>query len=156
MLLNRRQLFAAIGLTAIAPAVAHAQSQAELTVGGWERYYLGLDGGAHQRALQTLGISYRDGVRADDPFRLVTTADLRRAVELGDHAAADYLREHLALNTPSMLGQGLEVLTGEGGLEERYLIDPNLQLKAIGLYPRHRHRSFALPESVRKRIRASA
>ncbi|TWP48876.1 hypothetical protein FKR81_26655 [Lentzea tibetensis] len=159
MLLSRRQLFAAIGITVIAPSVAHASvPEGTVRIGDWERYYLGLDGGAHQRAMKALGIAHRDGVRADEPNREVDIADVVKAVvEHGDHAAADYLRDRLKLDTPSMLRKGLKLILDEDGLEERYLRDPALQLRVIGNFPRFRDRAFALPESVVKAVsRASA
>jgi hypothetical protein len=158
VLLSRRTLLAAIGITLVVPpSVAHAAVQGEVPIGDWECYYLGLDGGAHQRALTALGIEHRDGVRADEPYRLVPLRDVvRAAVDHGDHAAADLLRERLSLDTPSMLGRGLKLIFGQDGLEERYLDDPALQLRVIGHLPRHRGRSFALPESVRKAVRAAA
>ncbi|GLZ36169.1 hypothetical protein Lesp02_83560 [Lentzea sp. NBRC 105346] len=161
MLLSRRQLLAAVGITVIAaPAVAHASPPAltgEVSLGDWERYYLGLDGGAHQRALKALGIAHRDGVRADEPHRLVPIKDVARAVvDHGDHAAADYLRDRLKLDTPSMLREGLKVIHGEDRLEERYLRDPILQLRTIGHFPRFRGHTLTLPESVVKTVKASA
>ena len=141
-----------------APAVAHAAGlTGEVSLGDWERYYLGLDGGAHQRALTALGIAHRDGFRADEPHRLVSLQDVARAVvDHGDHAAADYLRERLKLDTPSMLREGLKVIHGEDRLEERYLRDPILRLRTIGHFPRFRGRTLTLPESVVTAVRASA
>lgn len=159
MLLSRRQLLAAIGFTVIAPSVAHASvPDGRVRIGDWEHYYLGLDGGAHQRAMKALGIAHRDGVRADEPNREVGIGDLVKAVvDHGDHAAADYLRDRLKLDTPSMLRKGLKLILGEDGLEERYLRDPALRLRAIGNHPRFRDRTIALPESVVKAVsRASA
>lgn len=158
MLLSRRQLLAAIGITFVAPSVAHAQVlPGEARIGDWERYYLGLDGGAHQRALTALGIAHRDGVRADEPNRLVPLSSLVTAVvTYDDHAAADYLRSRLQLSTPSMLGRGLALMFGQDGLEEQYLRDPELRLRAIGHLPRFRGRVIGLPESVVKAVRASA
>jgi hypothetical protein len=158
VLLNRRQLFAALGIAVIAPAVAHASPlTGEASLGDWERYYLGLDGGAHQRALKALGIAHHDGVRADEPHRLVPLRDVARAVvEHGDHAAADYLRDRLNLDTPSMLRRGLKMIHGEDRLEERYLRDPILQLRTIGHFPRFRGRTLTLPESVIDAIRDAA
>ena len=71
MSLSRRQLFTAAGFAVLAggatsngPAAAAAPVRTwsgEIQVAEWERYHLGLDGGAHQKALSALGIAHRDG-----------------------------------------------------------------------------------------------
>ncbi|MFD5828812.1 hypothetical protein [Lentzea sp. NPDC060358] len=159
MRLSRRQLFTAAGVAALAVgtstnvAVAAAPVRAwsgEVELAEWERYYLGLDGGAHQRALAALGIACRDGVRADEQYLRVPVESVRRAaLEFGDHAAADVLRDRFGLDSPSMLGQGLELVLGEAGLEKRYLDDPALQLRYIGYRRRRANRVLAMPPAVR-------
>ncbi|MEU7480446.1 hypothetical protein AB0A63_31025 [Lentzea sp. NPDC042327] len=156
MKLSRRQLFTAAGVTAFASSGLWASTGAaavaapvrawsgEVRVGDWEQYYLGLDGGAHQRALDVLDIAHRDGVRADEQNLMVPVEAVRRAaLELGDHAAADVLRDRFELDSPSMLGRGLTLVLGQGGLEQRYLDDPGLQLRYIGY--RWRFASYVLP-----------
>ncbi|MFD9702303.1 hypothetical protein [Lentzea sp. NPDC059081] len=162
MRLSRRQLFSAAGVTVWGlatgtnvPAVAAPARtwSGEVEVAEWERYYLGLDGGAHQQALGALGIAYRDGVRADEQYLRVPVADVRRAaLEFGDHAAADVLRDRFGLDSPSMLGRGLKVVLGEDGLEQRYLDDPALQLRYIGYRPRFADRVLPLHPAVRKAL----
>jgi len=68
----------------------------QVRVGDWEAYHLGLDGGAHQKSLQDLGIPFGNGYTADDPDHLVTLDDLARAAVLrSDNEAADFLRDHV-------------------------------------------------------------
>lgn len=125
----------------------------EVQVGEWERYYLGLDGGAHQRALAALGIAHRDGVRADEQYLVVPVESVRRAaLEFGDHAAADVLRALFDLDSPSMLGRGLKAVLGEDGLEKRYLDDPALQLRYIGYRRRYTGYVLPMPSAVRKAL----
>jgi hypothetical protein len=125
----------------------------EIQVGDWERYYLGLDGGAHQKALAALGIACRDGVRADEPYLMVPAESVRRAaLEFGDHAAADVVRDLFGLDSPSMLGRGLKLVLGEDGLEKRYLDDPALQLRYIGYRRRFANYVMPLPVAVRKAL----
>jgi hypothetical protein len=165
--LSRRQLFTAAGITALASsgtftgaaavaAPVHISGRTwsgEIQVGDWERYYLGLDGGAHQKALSALGIAYRDGVRADEPYAMVPVESVRRAaLEFGDHAAADILRDRFELDAPSMLGRGLKVVLGQDGLERRYLDDPALQLRYIGYRRRFANYVMPMPAEVRKAL----
>jgi hypothetical protein len=125
----------------------------EISVGDWERYYLGLDGDAHQKALSALGIPYGDGVRADEPYLMVPVEAVRRAaVEFGDHAAADVLRDRFDLDAPSMLGRGLKLVIGQDGLEKRYLDDPGLQLRYIGYRRRFANHVMPMPAAVRKAL----
>ena len=163
MSLSRRQLFAAAGITALAtginangPVAVAAPVRTwsgEIQVGEWERYYLGLDGGAHQKALAALGIAHRDGVRADEPYLAVPVESVRRAaLEFGDHAAADVLRARFDLDSPSMLGRGLEVVLGQDGLEKRYLDEPGLQLRYIGYRRRFAAYVLRTPSAVRKAL----
>ncbi|MGW4209561.1 hypothetical protein ACWEIJ_16345 [Lentzea sp. NPDC004789] len=173
MRLSRRQLFTAAGFTALATsgltrtasasgpvAVAApvrtwaSEIQAgEIRVGDWEQYHLGLDGGAHQKALSALGIAHRDGVRADEPELMVPVESVRRAaLEFGDHAAADVLRDRFALDSPSMLGRGLKLVLGEDGLERRYLDDPGLQLRYIGYRRRFANYAMPMPAAVRRAL----
>lgn len=125
----------------------------EIRVGDWESYYLGLDGGAHQKALDVLDIAYRDGVRADDQNLMVPVESVRRAaLEFGDHAAADVLRERFGLDSPSMLGRGLKLVLGQSGLEGRYLDDPGLQLRYIGYRRRFAKYVLPMPAAVRQAL----
>jgi hypothetical protein len=165
--LSRRQLFTAAGVTALASsgmwsgtfsgaaaAAAPVRSWGgEISVGDWEQYYLGLDGGAHQKALSALGIAHRDGVRADEPYLMVPVESVRRAaLEFGDHAAADVLRDRFELGSPSMLGRGLKLVFGEDGLEQRFLDDPALQLRYIGYRRRFAKYVMPMPAEVRKAL----
>jgi hypothetical protein len=165
--LSRRQLFTAAGVTALASSggvfangpVAVAQTgpartwSGEIQAGDWERYYLGLDGGAHQKALSALGIACRDGVRADEQYLMVPVESVRRAaLEFGDHAAADVLRDRFQLDAPSMLGRGLKLVLGQDGLEARYLDDPALQLRYIGYRRRFAKYVMPMPATVRKAL----
>ncbi|MFD4670242.1 hypothetical protein ACFWNN_10945 [Lentzea sp. NPDC058450] len=169
MRLSRRQLFAAAGVTALAGgitssgsvvAVAAAQDEkpvrtwsGEIQVAEWEQYYLGLDGGARQKALSALGIAYRDGVRADEQYLMVPVESVRRAaLEFGDHAAADVLRARFGLDSPSMLGRGLKLVLGRDGLEQRYLDDPALQLRYIGYRRRFAGLVLPMPAAVRRAL----
>jgi hypothetical protein len=125
----------------------------EIRVGDWEQYYLGLDGGAHQKALDVLDIAYRDGVRADEQNLMVPVESVRRAaLEFGDHAAADILRDRFQLDTPSMLGRGLKLVLGQDGLERRYLDDPAVQLRYIGYRRRFAKVVLPMPEAVRRAL----
>ncbi|HEX7301679.1 hypothetical protein [Lentzea sp.] len=161
MRLSRRQLFAAAGVSVLAGGftsngpVAAAPVRTwsgEVQLAEWERYHLGLDGGAHQKALAALGIAHRDGVRADEQYLEVPVESVRRAaLEFGDHAAADVLRDRFGLDAPSMLGLGLELVLGEDGLERRYLDDPQLQLRYIG--HRRRYADHVLP--MHPKVRAA-
>ncbi|GHH52581.1 hypothetical protein [Lentzea cavernae] len=163
MRLSRRQLFTAATITAFASSGLPAGSVAVaapvrtwsggIEVGEWERYYLGLDGGAHQKALAALGIAHRDGVRADEPYLVVPVESVRRAaLEFGDHAAADVLRARFDLDSPSLLGRGLKVVLGQDGLEQRYLDDPALQLRYIGHRRRFAGYVLPMPAAVRKAL----
>lgn len=163
MRLSRRQLFTAAGITALTstglgtgPAAVAAPVRAwsgEIQVGEWEQYHLGLDGGAHQKALAALGIAHRDGVRADEPYLVVPVESVRRAaLEFGDHAAADVLRARFGLDSPSMLGRGLKVVLGQDGLEKRYLDEPGLQLRYIGYRRRFAGYVMPMPSAVRKAL----
>ena len=167
MRLSRRQLFTAAGITALAtsgmstgsvavaaPVTGSARTwSGEISVGDWERYYLGLDGGAHQKALSALGIAHRDGVRADEPYLMVPVESVRRAaLEFGDHAAADVLRDRFQLDSPSMLGRGLKLVLGQDGLERRYLDDPALQLRYIGYRRPFAKYVMPMPAAVRKAL----
>ncbi len=164
MRLSRRKLFTAAGVTALAsgsfiangPVAAAAPVRTwsgEIRIGDWEQYYLGLDGGAHQKALDALGIAYRDGVRADEQNLMVSVESVRRAaLEFGDHAAADVLRDRFGLDTPSMLGRGLDLVLGQDGLERRYLDDPALQLRYIGYRRRFAKHVLPMPAAVRKAL----
>ncbi|MGW6932574.1 hypothetical protein ACWGE0_21140 [Lentzea sp. NPDC054927] len=163
MRFSRRQLFTAAGVTALASAGMSTGAAAvaapvrawsgEISVGDWERYYLGLDGGAHQKALSALGIAYRDGVRADEQYLMVPVESVRRAaLEFGDHAAADVVRDRFALDAPSMLGRGLKLVFGQDGLEKRYFDDPSLQLRYIGYRRRFTNYVMPMPSAVRKAL----
>ncbi|MGI5501829.1 hypothetical protein [Lentzea sp. CA-135723] len=168
MRLSRRQLFAAAGVTALAGgitssglAVALAEPEdkpvrtwsGEIQVAEWEQYYLGLDGGAHQKALSALDIAHRDGVRADEQYLMVQVESVRRAaLEFGDHAAADVLRARFALDSPSMLGRGLKLVLGRDGLEQRYLDDPGLQLRYIGYRRKFADLVLPMPAAVRRAL----
>ena len=164
MRLSRRQLFTAAGVTALAAAgttstgpVAVAAPvrtwSGEIQVAEWERYFLGLDGGAHQKALGALGIPHRDGVRADEQYLMVPAESVRwAALEFGDHAAADVLRERFGLDSPSMLGRGLELVLGRRGLEQRYLDDPGLQLRYIGHRRPFARHVLPMPAAVREAL----
>jgi hypothetical protein len=165
--LSRRQLFTAAGVTALASAGLSAGSvpgsaagaapvrtwSGEVQVSEWEQYYLGLDGGAHQKALEALGIAHRDGVRADEQYLVVPVESVRRAaLEFGDHAAADVLRARFDLDSPSMLGRGLKLLFGQDGLEKRYFDDPGLQLRYLGHRRRLADHVMPMPTAVRKAL----
>ncbi|MFJ8966266.1 hypothetical protein ACIRG5_43420 [Lentzea sp. NPDC102401] len=163
MSLSRRQFFTAAGLTALAggissngPVAAAAPVRTwsgEIQVSDWERYYLGLDGGAHQKALGALNIACRDGVRADEQYLMVPVESVRRAaLEFGDHAAADMLRDRFGLDSPSMLGRGLKLVLGQDGLERRYLDEPALQLRYIGYRRRFADHVLPVPSAVRKAL----
>ncbi|HUQ58009.1 hypothetical protein [Lentzea sp.] len=162
MSLSRRQLFTAAGFAVLAggatsngPAAAAPVRtwSGEIQIAEWERYYLGLDGGAHQKALSALGIAHRDGVRADEPYLLVPVESVRRAaLEFGDHAAADVLRDRFDLGSPSMLGRGLKLVLGEDGLEKRYLDDPVLQLRYIGYRRRFANHVLPMHPAVREAL----
>lgn len=167
MRLSRRQLFTAAGITALATSGMSTGSVAvaepvtrpvrtwsgDISVGDWEQYYLGLDGGAHQQALEALGIACRDGVRADEQYLMVPVESVRRAaLEFGDHAAADVLRDRFGLDSPSMLGRGLKLVFGQDGLEERFLDDPALQLRYIGYRRRFAKYVMPMPAEVREAL----
>ena len=164
MRLSRRQLFTAAGVTALMYGSASANGAAavaapartwsgEIRIGDWEQYYLGLDGGAHQKVLSALDIAYRDGVRADEQDLMVPVGSVRRAaLEFGDHAAADILRDRFGLDSPSMLGRGLKLVLGEDGLERRYLDDPALQLRYIGYRRRYARYAMPMPDAVRRAL----
>ena len=163
MRLSRRQLFTAAGVTALASSLPVGGAAAvaaparmwsgEIQVGDWEQYYLGLDGGAHHKALSALGIAHRDGVRADEQYLMVPVESVRRAaLEFGDHAAADVLRDRFGLDSPSMLGRGLKLVLGQDGLERRYLEDPALQLRYIGYRRRFARYAMPMPDAVRRAL----
>ena len=163
MSLSRRQFFTAAGLTALAGGISSNGSVAaaapvrtwsgEIQVGDWEQYYFGLDGGAHQKALNALNIACRDGVRADEQYLMVPVESVRRAaLEFGDHAAADVLRDRFGLDSPSMLGRGLKLVLGQDGLERRYLDEPALQLRYIGYRRRFADHVLPIPSAVRKAL----
>lgn len=163
MRLSRRQLFTAAGVAALAGGMSSTGSVAaaapvrtwsgEIQVGDWEQYYLGLDGGAHQKALSALGIAHRDGVRADEQYLVVPIESVRRAaLEFGDHAAADVLRARFDLDSPSMLGRGLKLVLGQDGLEKRYFDEPGLQLRYIGHRRRFANHVLPMPSAVRKAL----
>ncbi|MET9628450.1 hypothetical protein ABZX92_13385 [Lentzea sp. NPDC006480] len=168
MRLSRRQLFTAAGITALATTGITANSAApvfaagaapvrtwsgEIQVADWEKYYLGLDGGAHQKALRALNLTHGNGVHADDQYAMVPVASVRRAaLEFGDHAAADVLRERFGLDSPSMLGRGLKLVLGEDGLERRYLDDPGLQLRYIGYRRPYARYAMPMPDEVRRAL----
>jgi hypothetical protein len=125
----------------------------EIQVSDWEQYYLGLDGGAHQKALSALAIGCRDGARADEQYLMVPVESVRRAaLEFGDHAAADVLRDRFGLDSPSMLERGLELVLGQDGLERRYLDEPALQLRYIGYRRRFANLVLPMPSAVRKAL----
>lgn len=108
----------------------------KVRVGEWERYYLGLDGEAHQAALRALGIPFSNGVTADDPWRFVTLDELVAVmVEHGDNAAADVLRSRLGLDVPEILADGLRLVLGRQVDVARYLEDPRVRLEVIGRLP---------------------
>lgn len=68
----------------------------KVRVGDWEGYYIGLDGGAHQKSLEDLGIPFSNGLTADDPDRLVALDDLAKVAVLhSDNAATDFLRDRV-------------------------------------------------------------
>ncbi|WP_030474586.1 hypothetical protein [Lentzea albidocapillata] len=125
----------------------------EIQVSDWEQYYLGLDGGAHQKALKALGIAHRDGVRADEQYLMVPVESVRRAaLEFGDHAAADVLRARFGLDSPSMLRRGLKLVLGQDRLEKRYFDEPGLQLRYIGYRRRFANYVLPMPSAVRKAL----
>jgi hypothetical protein len=161
--LSRRQLFTAAGITALAGGISSNGAVAaaapvrtwsgEIQVSDWEQYYLGLDGGAHQKALSALGIAHRDGVRADEQYLMVPVESVRRAaLEFGDHAAADVVRARFGLDSPSMLGRGLKLVLGQDGLEKRYFDEPALQLRYIGHRRRFANYVLPMPSAVRKAL----
>ncbi|MFJ5992363.1 hypothetical protein [Lentzea sp. NPDC092896] len=163
MRLSRRQVFKAAGLTALAGGITSNGSVAaaapvrtwsgEIQISEWEQYYLGLDGGAHQKALSALDIAHRDGFRADEQYLMVPVESVRRAaLEFGDHAAADILRDRFGLDSPSMLGRGLKLVLGQDGLEERYLDEPALQLRYIGYRRRFANYVMPMPPAVHKAL----
>lgn len=88
-----------VHLAAYATAVAEGRTdpQEHVRVGDWERYYVPLDGGAHVRALNSLGIPLdATGFYAADPERLVTVDQVAAAmITFSDGAAPDYLRDRL-------------------------------------------------------------
>jgi hypothetical protein len=111
---------------------AYAGTDEKVRVGEWERYYLGLDGGAHQAALRALGIPSSNGVTADEPWRFVTLDELVGVmVEHGDTAAADVL----GLDLPKILAEGLHLVLGRQVDVARYLDDPRVRLEVIGRLP---------------------
>ncbi|WP_394621837.1 hypothetical protein JNUCC0626_23015 [Lentzea sp. JNUCC 0626] len=125
----------------------------EIQVAEWEQYHLGLDGGAHQKALSALGIAHRDGVHADEQYLMVPVESVRRAaLEFGDHAAADVLRARFDLDSPSMLGRGLKLVLGRDGLEKSYFHDPGLQLRYIGYRRRFADVVLPMPTVVRRAL----
>ena len=76
----------------------------------------------------------------------------RAALEFGDHAAADMLRDRFGLDSPSMLGRGLKLVLGQDGLESRYLDDPALQLRYIGYRRRFAKYVLPMPSAVRQAL----
>ena len=65
----------------------------QVRVGDWEKYYIGLDGGAHQEALKDLGIPFGNGFTADNPDHLVTLDAIVKVTVLhSDNAGADFIR----------------------------------------------------------------
>ncbi|MFI9006374.1 twin-arginine translocation signal domain-containing protein [Actinosynnema sp. NPDC053489] len=105
-------------------------------VGEWERYHLGLDGGAHQAALRALGLPSSNGVRADDPRRFVAVGDLVSVmVEHGDFAAGDWLRRRVGVAGPAFGDEVLRLVLGRPVGVERYVDDPRLRLEVLGRFP---------------------
>ncbi|WP_158840497.1 serine hydrolase [Saccharothrix deserti] len=121
----------------------------KVRVGEWEQYYLGLDGGAHQASLRSLGIPFSNGVTADDPRRFVTLDDLAAVmIRYSDNAATDFLRYRLGeglinataarwptLQVPEILAEVLHFVLGRRVSVRQYLRDPRLQLEVIGKFP---------------------
>ena len=72
-------------------------SNEEITLGDWERFYLPrTDGGAHPRALASLGIPADAGGFALEPSTRVPLDTLARAmIRWSDNAATDYLLKRL-------------------------------------------------------------
>jgi len=136
----------------------------EVRVGDWEKYYVGLDGGAHQASLTDLGIPFSNGLTADDPDRLVPLDDLVKVALLhSDNAASDFVRTRVgdavlraaALrcgwpgpDARSIVGEMLMLILPERApadpsrrkrvgdeLAARLLTDTNFQLEVIGRFP---------------------
>ncbi|MGH3932108.1 MAG: serine hydrolase, partial [Pseudonocardiaceae bacterium] len=122
-----------VHLAAYGRAVAEGSVRAEdqIRIADWERWYLpGLDGGAHPKALDRLGVP-NDGVRALDPQRSVPLdAIVTAMIQESDNAAADFLRDRLGdqalsqatadggwagVDLPSFLGGALVLVTPELG-----------------------------------------
>ncbi len=136
----------------------------QVRVGDWEKYYFGLDGGAHQAALADLGIPFANGVTADDPDRLVPLDDLVKVAVLhSDNAATDFVRTRVGdatlraaalrcgwpgADVRSIAGEVLMLILPERApadpsrrkrvgdqLAAQALRDPRLQLEIIGRFP---------------------
>jgi hypothetical protein len=149
---------------ALAVERGRVEATEQVRVGDWEKYYLGLDGGAHQSALTELGIPFSNGFTADDPDRLVTLDDLVKAAVLhSDNAATDFVRTRVgdatlraaavrcgwpSADTRSIAGEVLMLILPERApadpaqrkrvgdeLAARALHDTNLQLEIIGRFP---------------------
>ncbi|WP_146175114.1 serine hydrolase [Umezawaea tangerina] len=149
---------------ALAVERGHVRPDERVRVGDWEEYYLPLDGGAHQKALEDLGIPFANGRTADDPDRLVSLDDLVRvAVVHSDNAAADLVRARVGdaslraaalscgwpgVDTRSIAGEMLMLILPERApadpakrkrvgdqLAAQALHDPKLQLEIIGRLP---------------------
>ncbi|MCS7476476.1 serine hydrolase [Umezawaea endophytica] len=149
---------------ALAVEQGRARPDEQVRVGDWEAYYLGLDGGAHQRALTDLAIPFSNGVTADDPDRLVPLDDLVKvALVHSDNAASDFVRTRVGdatlraaalrcgwpgADTRSIAGEMLLLILPErapanpahrkrvgDALAAQALRDPQLQLEIIGRLP---------------------
>jgi beta-lactamase family protein len=149
---------------ALAVEQGRVKADERVRVGDWEKYYLGLDGGAHQNALKDLGIPFTNGLTADDPDRLVALDDLVKVAVLhSDNAAADFVRIRVgdatlraaavrcgwpSADTRSIAGEVLMLILPERApadparrkrvgdeLAARLLHDTNFQLEVIGRFP---------------------
>lgn len=132
-------------------ATGAARPDEQVRVGDWERYHLGLDGGAHQASLRALGIPSTNGATADDPRHRVRLDDLIASmIRYSDNAATDFLRHRLgeqalraaaarhgrpAVPVPEILAHVLRLVLGRPVSVQRYLRDPQLQLEVIGRFP---------------------
>ncbi|WNV83513.1 serine hydrolase [Umezawaea sp. Da 62-37] len=149
---------------ALAVGQGRVRPDEQVRVGDWEKYYYGLDGGAHQASMADLGIASANGVTADDPDRLVSLDDLAKVAVLhSDNAAADFVRTRVGdaslraaalscgwpgVDTRSIAGEVLMLILPDRApadpsqrkrvgdlLAAQALHDPRLQLEIIGRFP---------------------